>query len=340
MRRMIRGALCLLFGLCLAGGFWGCGQGKSSGTPVAGLGAETIDLEEAVFYTRMLQEQWELSYMDSYGEELWQSEPKYGESTAETMGEALKQDVMDTLTEIHLLCAHAGEYGVKLGKEEKKTIARRAEAFMEDNTPAVLEAAGATKETVEQFLTYNEQASIVAQTVKDSYEPEIEESLSRVGRLTYCLFSVTGTYDAKGNQTPFTEDELIRIREDAQRFALRAQELQDITAAGEEISYTVIDVYFNDQTDGGAHELVAQTARELPVGGISDIIETQEGYYIVQRVSDYEEEASAERLEELKLLAREDYLGQMIETWKEETPLEIFDEVWDEVRVEELITKP
>ncbi len=340
MRRKMRGALGLFLILCLAGGLLGCKGGKASGTPVARLGEETIDLEEAVFYTRMLQEQWELSYSDSYGEDLWQSKPMFGESTASTMEEALKQDVMDTLTEIHLLCVHAKEYGAELDKEERKTIARRAAAFIEDNTPAVLEAAGATRESVERFLTYNEQAAKTAQALKDSYEPDIGEDEARVGKLTYCLFSVTGTYDVEGNQTPFTEEELIRIREDAERFALRAQELSDITAAGEEISHTVIDVYFSDDTDGGAHELVAQTARELPLGGVSDIIETQEGYYIVQRVSDYEEEASMERLEELKFLARENYCDEMLKAWGEETPLEIIEEVWDEVRLEGLITKP
>ena len=74
MRRKMRGALGLFLILCLAGGLLGCKGGKASGTPVARLGEETIDLEEAVFYTRMLQEQWELSYSDSYGEDLWQSQ--------------------------------------------------------------------------------------------------------------------------------------------------------------------------------------------------------------------------------------------------------------------------
>ena len=140
----------LLTGLLVTGLLAGCGKPKQEGTPVAGVGSETIYLEEALFYTRMLQEQWELAYYDSYGADMWQKEPEFGESggRARTMEEALKLEVMDVLTEIHLLCAHTEEYGAELTKEEKAVVEKRAKAFMEDNTEAVLEAAGATRDSV------------------------------------------------------------------------------------------------------------------------------------------------------------------------------------------------
>ena len=320
----------------------GCSRGSQTGTPVATLGTETINLEEAVFYTRMLQEQWEIAYLDTYGTDMWQQEPEFGEGEekAKTLEEALKQDVMDTLIEIHLLYAHTKEYGAELTKEEKTAVAKRAEAFMRDNTPAVLEAAGATKETVERYLLYNEQAAKTAEFLKETYEPEINEAEARVGKLTYCLFATTGTFDAQGNQFPFTEEEILKIREDAEQFAVRAGELKDITAAGAESFHTVIDVYFNDLTDGGAHKLVAQTARELEIGGVSGAIETQEGYYIVQRVSEYEAVATQERMEEMEFFAREDYCAEMIDLWRKETPLEIVTEAWDAVRIDTLLTAP
>lgn len=340
MRGKTKGLLRMLTGLLLITWCTGCGKAEEQGTPVANLGEETIYLEEAVFYTRMLQEQWEIAYYDSYGANMWQKKPEFGEGEgrADTLEEALKLDVMDTLTEIHLLCAHTEEYDAKLTREEKEVVSDRAKAFIKSNTPTVLDAAGATKETVERFLLYNEQAAKTAEALKEKFEPEINEEEARVGKLTYCLFATTGTFDAQGNQTPFTVEELAKIKEDAKKFVLRAKALGDITAAGEEISHTVIDVYFNDDTDGGAHELVAQAAREMEVGGISDLIETQEGYYIVQRISEYDEKATMEREEELKYLAREDYCTNLIEKWKEETPLEIMDEVWNTVRVDTLLT--
>ena len=112
MKRRNVWAVCLLICL-LAGTVSGCS--KEPVTPVARLGTETIDLSEAVFYTRMLQEQWEITYYQIYGEDMWQRKPEFGEGTGDTLGEALKETVMDTLTEIHLLCCDYEEVRGRMG---------------------------------------------------------------------------------------------------------------------------------------------------------------------------------------------------------------------------------
>lgn len=163
---------------------------QEDGTVVAHVGENPVYLDEAEFYTRMLQEQWEAAYYQSFGSKMWQAEAT---EDGQTLEQVLKSDVMSLLTELHLLCAHAEEYGVELTEEEQAVIAERAENFMESNTPEVLEAAGATAERVERYLTRNELAGKTAEQIQSSYEPEIDEEAARVGKLTYCLFSVTGT---------------------------------------------------------------------------------------------------------------------------------------------------
>lgn len=334
----IRGKIgALLLAACLAAGaLAGCGSSSETvqKTPMGQLGDDTIYLEEAVFYTRMLQEQWENSYYDDMGETMWQEE---FDSEGRTFEEVLKQDVEDTLTEIHLLCAHAEEYDVELTEDEKEQVAQRAQNFMETNTPSVLEAAGATAELVEELLQRNALAAKVAEAIQDSYEPDLDPESATVGKMTYCLFSTMGTYDAEGNHSPATEEELVQIQKDAAAFAQRARELGDIAAAGDEISHTVIDVYYNEETDGGAHPLVAQAARELEAGQVSDVIETEDGYYIVQHISDYDEKSSEDYYEELKEQARASYLEELEAAWKEETPLVINSDAWDGIRVDQIL---
>lgn len=329
--------LCLILGMILTG----CGSGKrqhpaAAETPLARLGEDTISLEEAVFYTRMMQEQWEYTYYEDYGENLWQTQ--VNEETG-TLGDALKRDVLDALTEIHLLCSHAKEYGMELSRNEQETIAKRARTFMEQNTPSVLEAAGATESRVADFLMRNQLAARVAEAMQAAYEPEVDEESARVGKLTYALFATTGIFDAQGNQTPFTEEELIQVKKNAEAFEARAKELGDISAAGEEVSHTVIDVYFNDVTDGGAHELVAEAARQLEVGGISGLVETEEGYYVVQRISEYEEEATLENIGYQKEQARRAWKEQQLSAWQEEAPLVLDEELWNTVQVKEMLTE-
>ena len=339
--RMNPGTLIILLVVLLAG----CGKKETalpraleqeSGTPLATLGKDTIYLEEAQFYTRMLQEQWEYAYYESLGETMWQQETDDG--SGQTLEELLKDSVLDTVTELHLLCAHAAEYGVSLTDEEQETIARRAQSFVEQNTKEVLEAAGADRESVERYLARNELAGKVAEAVLAAYEPEIPREEAEVGKLTYALFSNTGLYDIEGNYTPFTEEELAGIQKQAEDFAALAAELGDISAAGEQFPHTVIDVYFNGKTDGGAHPDVAQKARELPVGGVSAVIATEEGWYVVQRVSELDEDATGDRLEELQEQAKQEHLEKLEETWAKETPLVTDEKVWDTVQVDGLLT--
>ena len=295
----------------------GCGGQKkeagnfdeTKGTPAARLGEDTIYLEEAVFYTRMLQEQWEHQY------------------------------VMEFLAEIHLLCLHSDEYGAELTEEDRAALEDRAENFMESNTPEVLRAAGATKESVACYLTRNVLAEQTAERIRESGKREIPKSEAAVGRLTYALFSVTGTYDAEGNYQAFTDKELEEIRTEAENFAKRAQELGDISAAGEEASHTVIDAYFNETDNGGAHEKVAEAARSMEEGGVSDVIETEEGYYVVQYVSALDEEATEENRAALEEESGLQYLNELEEKWKAETPLEMEEKVWDSVKIEEMLTE-
>ena len=98
-------------------------------------------------------------------------------------------------------------------------------------------------------------------------------------------------------------------------------------------------MYFNEVTDGGAHPDVAQKARELPVGGVSEVVTTEEGWYVIQHVSDLDEDATADRLEELKESAKQEHLKSLEDAWAEETPLQVDEEVWDTVQVDGLVTE-
>ena len=65
---------------------------------------------------------------------------------------------------------------------------------------------------------------------------------------------------------------------------------------------------------------MAGKARELPVGGVSGVIATDEGWYVVQHVSDLDADATSDRLEELKESAKQEYLQNLEDSWAKETP--------------------
>ena len=84
---------------------------------------------------------------------------------------------------------------------------------------------------------------------------------------------------------------------------------------------------------------MAGTARELPVGGVSGVIATDEGWYVVQHVSDLDADATSDRLEELKESAKQEYLQNLEDSWAKETPLKVDENVWETVQIDGLITE-
>ena len=57
-------------------------------------------------------------------------------------------------------------------------------------------------------------------------------------------------------------------------------------------------------------------------------------------MSDYDESATEENLEAMAQQAKEAYLMELERQWQEETPLEIDEEIWDAVRVDQMLTEP
>lgn len=324
---LLMGVLCVLL-------LTGCGSKEET---VATLDKEEITLSEAVFYTRLNQQQWEQAYVETFGEDFWSQ--SLGEELG-TFADELKQQVMDTICQIHLMNAHAKEYDVKLTKEEEADIEERVASFMDSHSQDVKEAAGADEKLVKELLTARVLADKVAEAMVADYEPEVTQEEAALKKMTYCLFATTGTYDSEGNYRAVTAAEAEAIAAEAELFAQTATELGDIAAAGAVVNHTCIDVYFSDTANGGAHEKVAETVRTLELGQIAGPIKTEEGYYVIQYVSDFDEEATAENRENLIQAKKEAKCQEIYQQWLSEAEFTINQEVWDTVKVDKVLFVP
>lgn len=309
----------------------GCGEKEPV---VATVGEEEIGISEAVFYTRLNQQQWELAYTEAFGREFWTQ--SLG-SEVGTFADELKRQVMETMIKIHVLNAHAEEYEIKLTKEEKNDVESRVQDFMESHSEEVKEAAGAGEELVQELLTERVLADKVTEAMVAGYVPQVSKEEATLGKMVYCLFSTLGTYDAEGNHTPVSPEEADQIAAEAADFAGRAQELRELEAAASTISHTVIDVYFNETTNGGAHEKVAEVLHTMEVGQVSDPIETEEGYYVIQYISDYDEEATNANKEKLAQAKIQERFEEMYGQWRSQTEIVIDRELWDTVQVDQVL---
>lgn len=293
---------------------------------------EAVELREWNFYVRMNQMQWEKGYLDAYGDDMWSM--TVGED-GKTLADNLKEEVLDTICQIHLANQHAEEYGVLLDEETQQSVRERAQSFMGAYHEALLEFAGAKEDYVYEKLCEKELSLLVAEASVADYDPDIPEEDIRQEGICYVLISTTGLRDAKGNLTPYSDEEVERRNRLAQELCEKARESGNLKEAAEAEGLTPIESSMGsvDNPYDGKERRMLDAARLLEVGGISDPVWTEEGWFLVQHTSDYDEEGTEYWREYFTELAREEEYERIYEEWKKSAEIVTFPEIMDQVEV-------
>lgn len=322
-------ASCLLLGGCR--GVSGTSEGEEE-TAAFTVNAEAVSLREWNFYIRMNQMQWEKEGLETWGDDMWSQVTDQEEGT--TRAEQLKEEVLETLCRIHLDCQHAEEYGVSLDEAKQQEIRERAGAFMEAYHEALLDYAGADEEFVFEKLSERELSLLVEEAAAADYEPEIaEEDVHREG-ICYVLISTTGFRDSEGNLTPFTEEEKEARTELAEEVCEKARESGNLKEAAEAAGLTPIEASMGRSNEGDGHEpRMLDAARALEVGAISDPVWTEEGWFLVQHMNDYDKTGTDYWREKLTEQARAAEYERLYEEWKAAAEIVTDPEVMDQVEV-------
>lgn len=199
----------------------------------------------------------------------------------------------------------------------------------------LLQYAGADEAFVYERLSEKELSLLTAEASVADYEPELsEEEIHREG-ICYVLISTTGLRDEEGNLEPYTEEEVERRDRVAEELCEAARESNNLKAAAEKIGLTPIESSMGISNEGDGQEpRMLDAARLLEVGEISDPVQTEEGWFLVQHTSDYDEEGTKYWREYLTGQAREEEYERICEEWKEEADIRLCHEVMDQVDVE------
>ena len=338
IRRLAAGVLAML----LLTGLTGCGATEGQGISEEDwdktaftINGEAISLREWNFYLRMNQMQWEKQYLEDYGDDMWSVET---DDNGATMADGLKNEVLEVICKTHILNQHAQEYGAELTEEEKDAVSERAANFMSAYHAALLNFAGADEEFVEAQLSATELSAKVEDLAGKEYEPVIaEEDYQREG-ICYVLISTTGLRDGDGNLTPFTDEEVQERTQMAKDLSQKAKETGDLKSAAEEAGLRPIESSMGRSNEGDGQEpLMLDAARALAVGEVSDPIETEEGWFLVQHTSDHDEDGTAYWKEYLTEQAQQGHAQELYEQWRADAEVVQNAEIMDSVIVKDVL---
>lgn len=318
----------------------GCAVSMDKDTVVATMdGSTEVTLGEAMVWLRYNQmgtesvmSMW-MGTTDFWDQDLWGS----GEAYSVTF----KENIMSDIKEMLILEQHMSEYDVELTDEDKEAIQTATSEFLAANDEKALEAMYADENTVNRVLTLYTIRQKMTTAIEAGADTEVSDEEAAQKKVEYALFSTADTTDDDGNTVELTDEEKEAVKQ-------QAQDVIDAVNGGSTLAdaVTAVDEDLSTSTDtyGGEETLSVteiQTAAETLSDGeiYAEPVETDSGYYVVQMVSTFDEEATETEKEHIISDRQQELYDETLEGWEPDS-FDINNKVWNAISFNVSFTAP
>jgi foldase protein PrsA len=320
----------------------GCSQKDKTGSSdsiVLTINDTDIYMSEMMYYIMAVEAtgaQYDATYQQLTGTSYWdQKDPT--DPDGKTFREQAKDYIMDSAQMYEILYEEAVKEGYTLTDDEKTEAGTNADQILNSISDEQLKVTGFTKEsltTVQQKLTL---ASKYYNDLLDTFdidEDSIKETINRDDYKKYkteYLFVASTKYDENYNSIELTDEEKANAKKTisaALKKAKKGQDFSKIQEADKKLTYNTLD-FIPD--DGTAEKAYQAAAIELKNDAISDIVETDTGYYIIKMLDNDSSDAYDEAVDNAISQAKQDAFNAKYENIKKEYTITIHNEVWDPI---------
>lgn len=288
MRKYMAGFLILLFVMTTA--LTGCSKSSrmDNTAEAMNVGGVSVPLGEVNFYLRYQQTQMQGMYGLYFGED-FMNQDLMGLGTP--YGESIRDTVVSTLQEYYVVESHAEELSVSLTDEEKNQASEAAKAFLAANDSKTLKAMSADEATVTHVLQLAALQSKVYKTCAATIDSVVDPESVAQKRISYVMNSLMGTTDEEGNVTELTESERTEKKTQMEAILADVKAGSDLNTAAQTQGLSASSMTYGKDSSSLA-EAVLRAADDLEEGECSDVIETEDGYYVVFMESTFDEAAT------------------------------------------------
>lgn len=316
----------LLGGVIAASALAGCGSIDKNEVAAVFDGQE-ITLGLPNFAARLQQAQDDDLYAYYFGGSVWESDLT---GTGVTAEEEVKNTVMDNLFAMYTLEAHMEEYGVELSGQEQEKIDDAAASFLASNSKEALDELGADKEIVQEYLRLLTIQRKMHQAIIADVDTNVSDEEANTSAYSYVRVSKTTYTDEEGKSVEYTDEELKELAKTVESFAAEAKE-SSLEDAAKAHSYTVSKGTFTAD-DEILDEAVLTALKSLEEGASSDVIDTENAYYVV-RLDAKTDQAATEAAKAGIISERQTKLYEdTLSGWQESHTWEVKKSVWKKVK--------
>lgn len=288
---------------------------------VVSVGDQKVYYSEAMIYVQYIKAKYE-SY---FGDKIWTYD--FGGQTFEEMA---KEEIMNMITQTKIISSKASEYNVVLTEEEENSIRVNAATFLEDVTDEDKLLYGFTKEVVEKFYLDNKLYERVYDAATMNVNTDVSNEEAKQIKIQ-SVYVPTVIKDDKGVVTPFSEEEKVEALKKAKELLKKAKETDNfLQFAQSNSSKDEVEKTFGKTEKGISY---SEEAFKLKTGELSDIVETEEGYYILFCVSDYDEDATLEKKESIIATRQNKSFQNLFKEWASKEEVKIKDKVWSTIKL-------
>jgi parvulin-like peptidyl-prolyl isomerase len=334
MKRKMAGLLAILFAMTTA--LTGCSVGNTLDNTAEAINVDgvSVPMGEVSFLLRYQQTQMQEMYGSLFGEDFL-NQDLMGLGTP--YGETIRDSVVETLEEYYIVEAHAEELGITLDEDEKTAASDAAAAFLEANDSKTLKAMSADEATVTHVLELAALQQKVYDYLATTIDTEVDEEEAAQKRISYVLSSTAGTTDDDGNTVELTEEELAEKRETLEAILAEAKESGDLSAAAEAYDMNAVSTTYG-KDDSTLNDDLRAAAEALSDGEFSELVESDNGYYIVCMESTYDEDATQQKIESILSNREEEAYNEWVSTFQDAAEITTNDDQIDKLTFERIYT--
>ncbi len=337
MKKRMAGTLALLSAMAIS--VTGCSVGNRPDDTAEAVKVEgvSIPLGEVNFLLRYQQTQMQSSYGMFFGEDYLNQDLM---GTGIPYGVTMRDGVVETLEEYYLVEAHAEELGVTLSEEDKTKASEAAKAFIAANDSKTLKAMSAEEATVTHVLEMMALQSKVYDNRAETIDTQVDQEEAAQKRISYVEDSTSSDYDEEGNEIPLSEEEITSKKTQMDELLNEVKAGQSLSEAAEAKELYCNEAVNYGKDDASLPDAVKNAADALQDGEYSEVIEAEDGYYIVYMESTYDEAATQEAIQDILRERESDAYLAWLDPLKEAAEITSNEEVLGLLTFERLFSEP
>ena len=288
------------------------------------VGDETVNYNEAMVYVLLLKQQYE----PNLGKEIWD----YNTEDGINFEDMAKEEVMDEIIQLKIIKDKAKEFETVLDEDEKEEALETATRHFNVISAKDKENYGITLGTLERVYRDNLLAGKVFDVVTSDTDTEVSDEEARQITIYQILIKTT-KQDLNGETIPLTKKQKQDALKKAKKLLKQGKKAESFkTFAKENTEDKKAEYTFGR---GDMNKEVEEAAFALKKGQFSGVVVSEDGYHILYCANDFDENATADKKEEIILDRQTKYFQDTYKGWLDDYKVTVNEKEWNKINFNE-----